>query len=61
MKRAHGLISRMFSPGDFGPILKPFVFLDYVSGDVGAGGLTFGFHPHSGIATLTYPVHADID
>lgn len=40
------------SPFDLGELLKPFVFLDYVN--VGAaGGPGFGFHPHSGIATLT--------
>ncbi len=46
------------SPGDLGEQLKPFVFLDHLHGHVpqGAG---FGWHPHSGIATLTYQLDAD--
>jgi len=54
----HGFIRRMVSPGDIGEAIKPFVFLDHVNGRVppGAG---FGWHPHSGIATLTYQLNAD--
>lgn len=56
----HGPITRLMSPGDLGQLLKPFVFLDYV--DVPGGtGPNFGFHPHSGIATLTYPLSFDIE
>jgi redox-sensitive bicupin YhaK (pirin superfamily) len=51
----------MFSPGDLGRTLKPFVFLDYLAGDVKKGGLNFGFHPHSGIGTLTYSINAPVD
>jgi len=48
----HGPIIRLASPGELGKLIKPFVFLDYI--DVAAGApLSFGFHPHSGIATLT--------
>jgi redox-sensitive bicupin YhaK (pirin superfamily) len=50
----------MFSPGDLGRTLKPFVFLDFLNGNVSKEGLTFGMHPHSGQQTLTYsnaPVH----
>ncbi len=56
--RQHGFIRRMVSPGDIGESIKPFVFLDHVHGHVppGAG---FGWHPHSGIATLTYQLNAD--
>lgn len=54
----HGFIRRMVSPGDLGERLKPFVFLDHLSGRVVAGS-GFGFHPHSGIATLTYQLNAD--
>lgn len=56
--RAHGFIERLVSPGDLGEQLKPFVFLDHLHGDIpqGAG---FGWHPHSGIATLTYQLDAD--
>jgi redox-sensitive bicupin YhaK (pirin superfamily) len=53
--RVHGPITRLMSPGDLGHQLKPFVFLDYIDAPVGAGP-GFGFHPHSGIATLTFPL-----
>jgi len=59
--RGHGLIARMFSPGDLGRTLKPFVFLDFLSGDVKKDSLNFGYHPHSGIGTLTYSVNAAVD
>lgn len=51
--RSHGAISRLIDPGDLGEILKPFVFLDYFD-ENRARMPPFGFHPHSGIATLTY-------
>ncbi len=54
----HGFIRRMVSPGDLGEHLKPFVFLDFLNGHVPPGS-GFGFHPHSGIATLTYQLNAD--
>jgi len=55
--RTHGPITRLVSPGDLGEFLKPFVFLDRFGlqsqgGDKGS----FGMHPHSGIATLTYMI-----
>jgi redox-sensitive bicupin YhaK (pirin superfamily) len=51
--RAHGPVTRLMSPSDFGEILKPFVFLDLV--DVDSKSLSgFGLHPHSGIATVTH-------
>lgn len=56
----HGFIRRMVSPGDLGQQLKPFVFLDQVSSEV-RPGMGFPFHPHSGIATLTYVRDADTD
>src|SRR5277367_5937905 len=49
---SHGAINRLFSPGDIGRLIKPFVFLDYFEADP-ANAPKFGFHPHSGIATLT--------
>ncbi|PIT79691.1 pirin family protein [Limnohabitans sp. JirII-31] len=55
----HGPITRLMSPNDLGALLKPFVFLDHVNIEGGAGP-QFGFHPHSGIATLTYPLTFDI-
>lgn len=49
---AHGAVTRLVSPDDIGQVIKPFVFLDYFEADP-ANGPAFGFHPHSGIATLT--------
>ena len=48
----HGPITRLVSPHDLGEHIKPFVFLDYFEGDP-KDAPKFGFHPHSGIATLT--------
>jgi redox-sensitive bicupin YhaK (pirin superfamily) len=52
--RGHGheALTRLVSPGDIGELIKPFVFLDYFETDP-ANAPKFGFHPHSGIATLT--------
>jgi redox-sensitive bicupin YhaK (pirin superfamily) len=48
----HGPITRLVSPSDIGEIIKPFVFLDLF--DISAATApNFGWHPHSGIATLT--------
>lgn len=55
----HGFIRRMVSPGDIGERIKPFIFLDYIGGRI-APGTGFGFHPHSGIGTLTYQINADV-
>jgi redox-sensitive bicupin YhaK (pirin superfamily) len=41
------------SPGDFGQVLKPFVFLDLFDSTGASPDSGFGLHPHSGIATLT--------
>jgi redox-sensitive bicupin YhaK (pirin superfamily) len=48
----HGPITRLVSPGDLGHQLKPFVFLDAVKLSAN-GSAGFGWHPHSGIATVT--------
>ena len=56
----HGPITRLISPGVEGTLTKPFVFLDYVEAPAGAGP-RFGFHPHSGIATLTFPLTFDVE
>ena len=49
----HGPITRLMSPSGLGRRLKPFVFLDLF--DAAGSDLSgFGWHPHSGIATLTY-------
>jgi redox-sensitive bicupin YhaK (pirin superfamily) len=48
----HGPITRLVSPSDIGELIKPFVFLDLF--DISATSSPgFGWHPHSGIATLT--------
>ena len=49
---AHGPITRLVSPSDVGQLIKPFVFLDLFEAMPG-NGPQFGWHPHSGIATLT--------
>ena len=49
---SHGAVTRLVSPHDIGELIKPFVFLDYFEGDP-ADAPVFGFHPHSGIATVT--------
>jgi redox-sensitive bicupin YhaK (pirin superfamily) len=50
--RRHGPVTRLVSPSDIGELIKPFVFLDLF--DIAATSApNFGWHPHSGIATLT--------
>jgi redox-sensitive bicupin YhaK (pirin superfamily) len=49
---AHGPITRLVSPSDIGELIKPFVFLDLIDAPA-ADAPGFGWHPHSGIATLT--------
>jgi redox-sensitive bicupin YhaK (pirin superfamily) len=52
--KGHGPITRLMSPGDVGELVKPFIFLDLFQ--MGAGPRPFGgfgWHPHSGIATVT--------
>jgi redox-sensitive bicupin YhaK (pirin superfamily) len=49
---ALGPITRLVSPSDVGQLIKPFVFLDYFDIEPKRAP-AFGFHPHSGIATLT--------
>lgn len=49
---AHGPITRLVSPSDAGQLIKPFVFLDLFEALPGKAP-QFGWHPHSGIATLT--------
>src|SRR2546430_12735318 len=49
---SHGPITRLVSPSDVGELIKPFVFLDYFDLDP-KHMPAIGFHPHSGIATLT--------
>ena len=49
---SHGSITRLVSPSDAGELIKPFVFLDYFDLDPKRTP-AIGFHPHSGIATVT--------
>jgi redox-sensitive bicupin YhaK (pirin superfamily) len=50
--QGHGPITRLVSPSDIGEFIKPFVFLDLF--DISQSSApNFGWHPHSGIATLT--------
>jgi redox-sensitive bicupin YhaK (pirin superfamily) len=48
----HGPVTRLVSPSDIGELIKPFVFLDLFDISVSKAP-NFGWHPHSGIATLT--------
>jgi redox-sensitive bicupin YhaK (pirin superfamily) len=50
--QTHGPITRLVSPSDLGELIKPFVFLDLFNIPA-SGEPLFGWHPHSGIATLT--------
>lgn len=51
---AGGPITRLASPSDLGEHIKPFVFLDLFDFDgAHAPPLESGWHPHSGIATVT--------
>src|SRR5437016_9783420 len=49
---SQGPITRLVSPSDVGELIKPFVFLDYFEIDP-KHMPPIGFHPHSGIATLS--------
>src|SRR5881392_10738 len=53
--RTHGPVTRLMSPSDLGELLKPFVFLDLAAfdGRFAPTPMGFGWHPHSGIATVT--------
>jgi len=57
--RSHGPITRLVSPSDVGELIKPFVFLDYFDIDPKRTP-PIGFHPHSGIATLTLVLEGQI-
>jgi redox-sensitive bicupin YhaK (pirin superfamily) len=50
---SHGALTRLMSPSDLGQVLKPFVFLDFYD-DKDVALPTFGYHPHSGLATFSY-------
>lgn len=48
----HGPITRLVSPDDLGELIKPFVFLDSFNMEASRSS-GFGYHPHSGIVTVT--------
>jgi redox-sensitive bicupin YhaK (pirin superfamily) len=52
-----GPITRLVSPSDLGEVIKPFVFLDRFHfdgrGQEASMSMDHGWHPHSGIATVT--------
>src|SRR5436190_3766069 len=56
---SHGSITRLVSPSDVGELIKPFVFLDYFEIDPKKTP-PIGFHPHSGIATVTVVLEGQI-
>jgi len=58
----HGPITRLMSPSDLGHLLKPFVFLDHAAfdGRYSPIPMGFGWHPHSGIATVTVMVEGAV-
>ena len=59
--QGHGPITRLMSPSDFGHLLKPFVFLDLIDTQgIPNPFAGFGFHPHSGIATVTYVAEGSV-
>lgn len=55
----HGPITSLVRPTDIGRLIKPFIFLDYLDVEMTAP-FGFGFHPHSGIATLTHHLTGDV-
>jgi redox-sensitive bicupin YhaK (pirin superfamily) len=52
---AGGPITRLMSPSDLGGLIRPFVFLDHFDFDGQDAPMSMenGWHPHSGIATVT--------
>src|SRR2546422_1067390 len=59
---AHGPIARLVSPSDLGELIKPFVFLDRFDfdGRPAPMEMELGWHPHSGIATVTVVLEGSI-
>src|SRR5260221_6901318 len=56
---SQGSITRLVSRSDVGELIKPFVFLDYF--DIDPQRMpAIGFHPHSGIATVTVVLEGQI-
>jgi redox-sensitive bicupin YhaK (pirin superfamily) len=57
-----GPITRLMSPSDLGELIKPFVFLDRFDfdGQDAPMSMEHGWHPHSGIATVTVVLEGSI-
>jgi len=57
-----GPITRLVSPSDLGELIKPFVFLDLAvfEGEGGRMPIELGWHPHSGIATVTVMLEGSV-
>lgn len=53
---AHGPFLRLVTPSDVGEMIKPFVALDLIDTQEAFGQPGSGWHPHSGIATLTLAI-----
>lgn len=49
----NGFATRLISPADLGQLVKPFIFLDYFKIKPNRRSIDAGWHPHSGIATVT--------
>lgn len=49
----NGFATRQISPSDLGQVVKPFIFLDYFKIKPSRRSMDDGWHPHSGIATVT--------
>src|SRR2546429_4058358 len=60
--QTHGPITRLVSPSDLGDLVKPFVFLDLAGfdGRFAPTPMGFGWHPHSGIATVTVMLEGSV-
>src|SRR6185369_14925381 len=60
--QTHGSITRLMSPSDLGELIKPFVFLDLAAfdGRLAPVPMDYGWHPHSGIATVTVMLEGSI-
>jgi redox-sensitive bicupin YhaK (pirin superfamily) len=60
--RSRGPITRLVSPSDLGELIKPFVFLDLAEFDGSDAPMSMaaGWHPHSGIATVTVVLEGSI-
>jgi redox-sensitive bicupin YhaK (pirin superfamily) len=58
--QSQGPVTRLVSPGDLGELVKPFVFLDMFNMDASRSNL-FGYHPHSGIVTVTVIFEGNVE